>query len=120
MLTRAAVLYEMEKPTPYAESRPLVIEQLSLTIRRLDLTNGFKVGNERIHDAPSSSFLFNRFSALWQSATHHTGSRPTTTDEGSHQPDLESTARAPTGDADRTFFGCHAQHTSLYEICCRW
>ncbi|MAX39969.1 MAG: alcohol dehydrogenase [Gimesia sp.] len=30
MLTCAAVLYEMEKPTPYAESRPLVIEQLSL------------------------------------------------------------------------------------------
>ena len=30
MLTRAAVLYEMEKPTPYAESKPLVIEQLSL------------------------------------------------------------------------------------------
>lgn len=30
MLTRAAVLYEMEKPTPYAESKPLVIEQVSL------------------------------------------------------------------------------------------
>ncbi|EDL59412.1 zinc-dependent alcohol dehydrogenase family protein [Gimesia maris] len=30
MLTRAAVLYEIEKPTPYAESKPLVIEQLSL------------------------------------------------------------------------------------------
>ncbi|MCA9006056.1 MAG: zinc-dependent alcohol dehydrogenase family protein [Planctomycetaceae bacterium] len=30
MLTRAAVLYEMEKPTPFAESKPLVIEQVSL------------------------------------------------------------------------------------------
>ncbi|MEQ8634854.1 zinc-dependent alcohol dehydrogenase family protein [Gimesia maris] len=30
MLTRAAVLHEMQKPTPYAESKPLVIEQVSL------------------------------------------------------------------------------------------
>ncbi len=30
MHTRAAVLYEMEKPTPYAESKPLVIEELQL------------------------------------------------------------------------------------------
>ncbi|QDU50446.1 zinc-dependent alcohol dehydrogenase family protein [Gimesia panareensis] len=30
MHTRAAVLYEMEKPTPYAESKPLVIEELEL------------------------------------------------------------------------------------------
>lgn len=30
MHTRAAVLYEMEKPTPYAESNPLVIEELQL------------------------------------------------------------------------------------------
>ncbi|QDT84423.1 zinc-dependent alcohol dehydrogenase family protein [Gimesia chilikensis] len=30
MHTRAAVLYEMEKPTPYAESKPLVIEELHL------------------------------------------------------------------------------------------
>ncbi len=30
MKTKAAVLYEMEKPMPYAESRPLVIEELDL------------------------------------------------------------------------------------------
>ncbi|HCO21767.1 MAG TPA: hypothetical protein DIT97_01365 [Gimesia maris] len=30
MHTRAVVLYEMEKPTPYAESKPLVIEELQL------------------------------------------------------------------------------------------
>ncbi len=30
MLTRAAVLYEMQKSTPYAESKPLVIEELTL------------------------------------------------------------------------------------------
>ena len=30
MHTRAAVLYEMEKPTPYAETKPLVIEELQL------------------------------------------------------------------------------------------
>ena len=30
MHTRAAVLYEMEKPTPYAESKPQVIEELQL------------------------------------------------------------------------------------------
>lgn len=30
MKTRAAVLYEMEKPRPYATSRPLVIEELDL------------------------------------------------------------------------------------------
>ena len=30
MRTQAAVLYEMEKPRPYAESRPLVIEDLDL------------------------------------------------------------------------------------------
>lgn len=31
MKTRAAVLYEMEKPRPYAVSRPLVIEELELS-----------------------------------------------------------------------------------------
>ncbi|MBS0243556.1 MAG: alcohol dehydrogenase catalytic domain-containing protein, partial [Proteobacteria bacterium] len=30
MKTRAAVLYEMQKPRPYAQSRPLVIEELEL------------------------------------------------------------------------------------------
>ncbi|WP_417374569.1 zinc-dependent alcohol dehydrogenase family protein [Gimesia maris] len=30
MLTRAAVLYEMQKPTPYADSKPLIIEELNL------------------------------------------------------------------------------------------
>lgn len=30
MKTRAAVLYEMEKPTPYAESQPLVVEEVEL------------------------------------------------------------------------------------------
>ncbi|WP_339727926.1 zinc-dependent alcohol dehydrogenase family protein [uncultured Gimesia sp.] len=30
MLTRAAVLYEMEKTTPYAESKPLVVEEVNL------------------------------------------------------------------------------------------
>src|SRR5882762_7489473 len=30
MKTKAAVLYEMGAPTPYAESRPLVIDQLEL------------------------------------------------------------------------------------------
>lgn len=31
MKTKAAVLYKMEHPTPYAESQPLVIEELELT-----------------------------------------------------------------------------------------
>lgn len=31
MRTQAAVLYEMEKPAPYAESRPLVIEEVELS-----------------------------------------------------------------------------------------
>lgn len=31
MKTQAAVLYEMEKPTPYAKSRPLILEELELT-----------------------------------------------------------------------------------------
>jgi alcohol dehydrogenase len=30
MHTRAAVLYEMEKPTPYAETKPLVVEEVKL------------------------------------------------------------------------------------------
>jgi len=30
MRTRAAVIYEMEKPQPYAETRPLVIEEVEL------------------------------------------------------------------------------------------
>ena len=30
MKTTAAVLYEMEKPAPYADSRPLRIEEISL------------------------------------------------------------------------------------------
>src|SRR5438045_836036 len=30
MKTRAAVMYEIEKPEPYAESRPLVIEEVEL------------------------------------------------------------------------------------------
>ena len=30
MKTKAAVLYEMEKPAPYAESKPLVVEEVSL------------------------------------------------------------------------------------------
>ncbi|MFH1303724.1 MAG: alcohol dehydrogenase catalytic domain-containing protein, partial [Planctomycetota bacterium] len=30
MLTRAAVLYDMQLPAPYAESKPLVIEELTL------------------------------------------------------------------------------------------
>ena len=30
MKTKAAVLYTMEQPAPYAESRPLVIEELDL------------------------------------------------------------------------------------------
>ena len=30
MKTTAAVLYEVEKPAPYAESRPLVIEEVEL------------------------------------------------------------------------------------------
>lgn len=30
MLTRAAVLHEMQRPTPYAESKPLVIEEVNL------------------------------------------------------------------------------------------
>ena len=31
MKTHAAILYQMEKPTPYAESQPLVIEEIDLT-----------------------------------------------------------------------------------------
>ena len=31
MKTKAAVLYEMERPRPYADSRPLVLEDLEIT-----------------------------------------------------------------------------------------
>ena len=30
MLTRAAVMYDTEKPRPYAESQPLVVEEIEL------------------------------------------------------------------------------------------
>ena len=30
MKTRAAVLYQMEQPAPYADSQPLVVEELEL------------------------------------------------------------------------------------------